>query len=218
MKMVSKSSLSMEGYTDNTVIMNLGLPHILSEGPGRPMNLMLGKIDLKNIGVKSEKDKPYFGITKPDGICSVDKQKIGPFYLNECKHNEVTYSERGLITVRAEFEDKGQQLMLRCRMKAYKGFDMIDPIGFSLGKYTDNTTAGFFLDGDKNIPVIFMGNTKTQRPLKGFEDGTRKIKKINFDESTRAIEIIDMDDRKVRLSLSEKPLPGNFYELKITNK
>jgi hypothetical protein len=196
MALKQMSKMSMESYTDNTAIMSLSLPYI--EGPGKPMNLMFGKIDLKNTGMKSEKDKPYFGITKPEGVCSIKDQKIGPFHLNECKHNEVTSSERSGIYVRAEFKDKSQ-LILRCRMKAYKGFDMVDPIGLSLGKYTDDTTAGFFLAGDKNIPVIFMGNTKMQRPLKGFEDGTRKIKKINFDESTRVIEIIDMDDRKVRL-------------------
>ena len=211
MEMKREPNLRMGGYTDNTATMTVNLNRI--EGPNKPMNLMFGKINLK----KSGEDKPYFGITKLEGVCSVKDQKIGPFYLNECTYNEVTYSERGLITIRAEFKDKSQ-LMLRCRMKAYKGFDMIDPIGLSLGKYTDNTTAGFFLDGDKNIPVIFKENTKTQRPLKGFEDGTRKIKKINFDESAKVIEIIDMDDRKVRLSVSEKALPGGFYELRVINK
>ena len=100
MAMKQMSRLSMESYTDNTAIMTLSLPHI--EGLGKPMNLMFGKIDLKKLG----EDKPYFGITKSDGVCSVKDQKIGPFHLDECEHNEVTYSERGLITVRAEFKDK----------------------------------------------------------------------------------------------------------------
>ena len=176
LKQVSKSSLSMEGYTDNTAIMTLKLPYIQSEGPGRPMNLMLGKIDLKKLGEKFGEDKPYFGITKPEGVCSVDKQKIGPFHLDECKHNEVTSSERGCIYVRSEFEDKGQQLILRCRMKAYKGFDMVDPIGLSLGKYTDNTTAGFFLDGDKNI----HGQHQDAEALEGIRGRDKEDKEDKF--------------------------------------
>lgn len=210
LKMVSKSSINMEKYTDGTALMTVNLPG----GQVKPLNFMLGYIDPKT----KVEGKPYFGIADPDGICSVDKQKIGPFNLNECKHNEVTLFNPTLtLHVRAEFSDKSQ-LIIKHRKKAFKGFDMAYSIGISLQPYTDNSTAGFFLAGDKNIPVIFMENTKTQRPLKGFENGTRKIYDINFDQEKRIIEITDSDHIKVRLSISEKALPGGFYELKVINK
>ena len=184
--------VGLEQYTDGTALLSV-----------QNRVFLLG--DLKQ-------NKPYYGISDTGGICSPKEQKLGPFYMNEMTNLSTIRASGDLAVLRLEFGKS--QLLLEAKEKAFQKFNLAYPAGISIEPYTDNSTAGHLLLGEKNIPIIFKGNTKTSRPLKGLEDGSWKIKEIRAEGNV--VQIIGEDNKKLNLVLPEKPSKGGFYEVKVT--